>query len=198
MSEDHPTQKRCGRCKEFKNAEFFGKVKGKIRSYCRGCHNASMMNPDTRREKRCSCCREVKKVGLFGRCGARYQSHCKDCVISNSKARNSRRRETGEATSDYREYYWTKRKWVRLKSKYGVTQEQYTEVFRNQGGVCAICLRPEGDQYRGMIINLCVDHDHETGKFRGLLCRLCNIGIGRLGESAVTLRRAAEYIELNS
>lgn len=66
-----------------------------------------------------------------------------------------------------------------------------------QGYVCAICLQPEREvDYRtGNVKALAVDHDHTTGQVRGLLCFLCNTAIGKLGHSAVRLRRAAAYME---
>jgi len=56
----------------------------------------------------------------------------------------------------------------RLKSKYGITPEQYDAILAHQKGVCAICERPPKKNA------LCVDHDHKTLKVRGLLCFQCN------------------------
>ena len=61
-----------------------------------------------------------------------------------------------------------------LKAKYGITIAQYDEMFANQGGACSICLRPVGQQ------RLAVDHDHVTGRVRGLLCARCNAQLGWL------------------
>jgi hypothetical protein len=78
--------------------------------------------------------------------------------------------------------------------RYGITLEQYFELFNKQNGVCAICSRPESEILRGKIRALNVDHDHSTGKIRGLLCSECNKGIGNLGDSTEVLRRAIEYL----
>ncbi len=75
-----------------------------------------------------------------------------------------------------------------LKKKYGITQEQWQEAFVRQGGVCAICKQHQRYQ------SLATDHDHKTGKFRGLLCVQCNRGLGRFFDSPIRLRNAAEYI----
>ena len=75
---------------------------------------------------------------------------------------------------------------------YGITVEQYEEAFARQGGVCAVCGRePEEGRQKGLV----VDHDHETRRFRGLLCRLCNVGIGVLNDDPEALRAAADYVE---
>lgn len=66
------------------------------------------------------------------------------------------------------------RKW-NLKALHGLTPEQYDEMLLAQGGVCAICKRPEPSKRQA---HLSVDHDHDTGKIRGLLCFGCNISLG--------------------
>lgn len=78
----------------------------------------------------------------------------------------------------------------RLKSSYGLTLEQYDEMVENQDGVCIICGNVNENGYR-----LCVDHDHETGKIRALLCHRCNRLIGWAGEDIILLRSLANYLE---
>jgi hypothetical protein len=69
-------------------------------------------------------------------------------------------------------------------------------MLAKQNGVCAICgKRPEDDRLGH---GLAVDHDHVTGVNRGLLCRDCNIGIGKLGDSISGLMRAVRYLETRS
>jgi hypothetical protein len=60
-----------------------------------------------------------------------------------------------------------------LKSKFGITLEQYNKKFEAQKGLCAICGNPEPTNKR-----LAVDHDHETEEVRDLLCSRCNPGLG--------------------
>ncbi len=81
--------------------------------------------------------------------------------------------------------------------KFGLTLEQYNEMFKNQNGLCAICHKPEVkiDLKTGLILSLAVDHNHITGKVRGLLCRNCNVGIGYLLDSSDILRNAALYLD---
>lgn len=75
---------------------------------------------------------------------------------------------------------------------YRLTEEEYAAVLAFQGGVCAGCGRPPNG------INLAVDHDHKTGRIRGLLCWLCNRAIGIVRDKAQTLTRLGLYLAVPS
>jgi hypothetical protein len=79
------------------------------------------------------------------------------------------------------------RKWY-LKTTYGITPEDYQALYDKNNGKCYICL--ETKEYY-----LHVDHNHNTGKIRGLLCNTCNRGIGLLKDNAEIISRAARYME---
>ena len=76
---------------------------------------------------------------------------------------------------------------------YGVTREDYRTAYFRQDGLCAICGQPESTQ-RNLL--LAVDHDHVTGRFRGLLCSHCNRAIGLLRDDPVVIKSAAAYVEM--
>lgn len=76
---------------------------------------------------------------------------------------------------------------AKLVRKYGITFDEYAQMEEDQDWLCAIC-KQSSTQI------LCVDHDHETGKVRGLLCNNCNKGIGLLGDTLERLRSAAAYL----
>ena len=82
----------------------------------------------------------------------------------------------------------------RCKS-YGITVEEYEQMFEEQGGVCKICECPESNEYKGTVTMLAIDHCHKTGKVRGLLCAACNTGIGRLDDNVEKLQAAIEYLK---
>lgn len=85
----------------------------------------------------------------------------------------------------------------RLKSKYGITLEQYEEMLEKQGGVCAICKQPEVTKIKGQKMwRLAVDHCHETNKVRGLLCGKCNRGLGFFQHDVSLLSTAVKYLEV--
>jgi hypothetical protein len=73
-----------------------------------------------------------------------------------------------------------------LEVSYGITLSDYSRLYEEQEGRCAICL----EWYKV----LHVDHDHETNKVRGLLCLSCNNGLGRFRDSPERLRRAIQYL----
>ncbi len=80
--------------------------------------------------------------------------------------------------------------------KYGISLEQYNDLLRKQNGRCAICnSRPAGMQHSKT--RLCVDHEHSTGKVRGLLCGGCNIGLGHFKHNIGILKNAIKYLEEN-
>lgn len=82
----------------------------------------------------------------------------------------------------------------KLKSTYGLTLEQYYEIVKKQGNLCAACGRPlPALEDNGRLPP--VDHDHISGKVRGVLHRRCNLGIGQFEDSPELLRLAAEYLE---
>lgn len=84
--------------------------------------------------------------------------------------------------------------------KRGITLAQYDAMLQVQGGLCAICQRPE-TKFRkdtGAIFNLAIDHDHVTGKNRALLCTKCNALLGMAGDSITVIKSAIEYLKESS
>lgn len=79
-----------------------------------------------------------------------------------------------------------------LRKVHGITIEVYYEMLSSQGGGCAICGTPPRD-VRGMRY-LHVDHDHETGRIRGLLCTNCNTAIGLLGDDPRRMIDGSKYL----
>ena len=84
------------------------------------------------------------------------------------------------------------RKRKRIK-KYGITEAQYDAMLAQQGGQCSIC-RSDSPARRDSDIPLVVDHDHDTGEVRGLLCSLCNSGLGMFREQESFLQEAIAYL----
>lgn len=83
----------------------------------------------------------------------------------------------------------------KLKKHFGISHREYEKLREQQNGVCAICQQPEQILMFGKKMRLAVDHCHDTGAVRGLLCANCNRGIGLLKDNPEWLRRAADYIE---
>lgn len=78
--------------------------------------------------------------------------------------------------------------------KYGMSLIDYRLMQWAQGDVCRICGKPETDTNNGVVKRLAVDHCHETGEVRGLLCARCNRAIGLMDDDASRLLSAVEYL----
>jgi hypothetical protein len=81
-----------------------------------------------------------------------------------------------------------------IYARYGITHKWYEELFQQQGCVCAICKQPEQAKLNGKVKRLAVDHCHDTGKVRGLLCCKCNTAIGLLDHDVQKIDAAQAYI----
>jgi hypothetical protein len=132
--------------------------------------------------KLCSTCGENKDLSLFDR-DPRYKSgHRSQCIKCN---------QTGKIRS-------TLQKNLR---KYGLSIEEYEARVDGQGGLCKICRQPETRITRPnakvplkFTPRLAVDHDHRTGKIRGLLCHKCNVGLGNFNDNKELLLAAYKYL----
>lgn len=139
--------------------------------------------------KTCSKCKEEKPESEFypdKRRDSKLCSRCKRCgAVYSAEWRN---RNPHKA----KERYWGNRDFERerhLKRKYGITLSDYADMLSKQNGSCAICRAPEPENR-----TLDVDHDHATGRVRGLLCTSCNRMLGHSGDNAENLVRAAQYL----
>lgn len=106
---------------------------------------------------------------------------CKPC-------RTAATREWAERNPDDWERHLRK---SHLKRKYGITVEEADALLEKQGGKCAICSVTEGDS-RGFRMH--IDHDHATGVVRGILCNLCNSGLGQFRDNPDLLTKAIAYL----
>ncbi len=150
--------------------------------------------------KMCHECGEWKprETGFY-----RTASRCKPCHNVYTAARDAANPEDVKARmkrhnakryqrEDYRERSLESARRSKLKNRYGLTPDEYDEMFEAQSGRCAICgSPPEGKR-------LSVDHDHQTDEVRGLLCQPCNLVLGSV--EALLLRcpeafeRVKEYL----
>lgn len=141
--------------------------------------------------KRCPCCGEIKPTTGFSRrknngkwC---FDSYCKDC--RNKKDKKYRLDNPEKFKRKYRKHS--------LKKKYGITIEDKERMLKNQGYKCAICCEELflfGDlKDKNKIAR--VDHNHDTGEVRGLLCDKCNRGLGFFRDNEEYLINAASYLK---
>lgn len=91
----------------------------------------------------------------------------------------------------------SERRFIRKPTRYlDITILEYWDLYELQQGLCAICEQPERETRLGTIKRLSIDHDHATGKIRGLLCSICNKPLKSKNEEALQwLNKAIKYIE---
>lgn len=107
--------------------------------------------------------------------------------------REWRRLNPDKVQASYKKHHPQKRISSRF-ARYGITEEQYQQMLSDQDNVCAICVtNTPGRNHE----NFHVDHDHETGKIRGLLCDKCNRGLGYFNDNPDVLEEAVRYLENN-
>lgn len=133
---------------------------------------------------------ERKKAGTLGlklksckNCNQEFQQR-KSTQFCCSKLCSSALYRRGMAPSKRRAYA--------LRYTYGLTEQQWSDMFYKQGEKCAVC-RLTLD-----VSETATDHDHATGKVRGILCRKCNLGLGYFDDDQEKLRFAAEYLAISS
>jgi Recombination endonuclease VII len=152
--------------------------------------------------KTCNRCLDEKPLSSFYRAKRMkdgYRNDCKDCfndwhnAYSRERSKNPEIAETRrEKAKAYREKKpEVSREWALLR-KFNITLSEYNAILEAQGGVCAICGEPERSRRKSY---LAVDHCHETGKVRGLLCNQCNVGLGALGDSIEGIEAALNYLK---
>lgn len=133
--------------------------------------------------KVCTGCRRRRRLTSFA--GKTHVQPCKWC----------KRERQNEPTANVAHRERCKR--GHQLRRYGITAERYAAMFEAQCGLCALCHEPEKARNNGdgEVRRLAVDHDHETGVVRSLLCSRCNAGLGNFDDDPAALRAAADYLE---
>jgi hypothetical protein len=147
-----------------------------------------------RQSKKCRKCGIVKPRAEFTvrQSGPRIghlAAYCKSCSVTRAKVAKER------DPSIYRRVEWPSK----LKRLYGITVEDYNRILAEQGGACALCgsTTPESGsrKYKRTVRSVFdVDHNHKTGKVRGLLCTRCNRLVGLANDDLTTAKRLVEYL----
>jgi len=160
--------------------------------------------------KRCRLCNQTKPLDAFyAMKGMRdgHRNECKTCTLERRRAAYAANPQpTIERVQAWRDanperYAENQRRYkstidypavmraAHLKRKYGISVEQYEARLREQGGGCAVCARPPK-----LGTSLHVDHDHETGCVRGLLCFSCNAALGHFQDDLDRIDAALHYV----
>ena len=167
-------------CPVCKNKRYYKTKQGLQRGLnkpCKSCSNSIQVggkgNLYKGTQKLCPTCNVRKPLTDFfkypsGHC----YSHCKDCGKQKSK--------------DYSNI-------VYRYSKYGITKEDFEAKLQKQDNTCAVCKEKFSN-----LSKIKIDHDHETGTVRGLLCHSCNVALGHFKDNVDILKTAIKYIKIGN
>ena len=184
----------CGKHEAFFSGTYRGRTRAGVQSHrryfkCRECLQSFSLDANdcvtvlhARRVhacrltvKTCTKCRNEKPIDSFPlktNDSILRASHCRQCR-NESRARHSR---------------------TNPNEMYGLTADRYQQLLKQQNGKCAIC-NGQANSSRIKHTELCIDHCHETGVVRGLLCSRCNLGIGNFGDNIELMLAAVEYLK---
>ena len=126
--------------------------------------------------RKCYRCKEIKDLNKFPKHNGKPYGKayiCKPCAVEKQQGLYTKQ-ETK-----------VKNRKANLKRKYNLTLEGYDDILKNQNYSCKIC-SDEND--------LVVDHCHDTGSVRGILCRKCNSGLGMFKDDKILLQNATDYL----
>lgn len=164
--------------------------------------------------KQCNKCNDVKVFADFPRsktAPSGYAYECKACMAERARLRRqkdpdkqkayqkSRSKENAEYARKWRKenkerHKQNKRRFY-LKDKYNITTDLYDEMRTLQDCKCYICGKHENDIPNAGPTALNVDHCHDTGQVRKLLCMSCNIALGKVNDDVEILQRCIDYIK---
>jgi len=172
----------CRHCNTNKKEEQYNKST----SRCNNCESKRKLKyKDTPKidvtEKECFTCKKTKSLGDFHndrRTPTGKTSSCKECASERMKrwywdASSARKQSIKEGT---------------LRRSFGISLDEYYRMLEDQKGFCVICGNKDKTRY------LAVDHNHETGEIRGLLCSQCNTGLGCFKDNLQLLTNAYDYL----
>jgi hypothetical protein len=139
---------------------------------------------------RCKSCRLLKSKQYYEDNRERKKAYQAEYALTHKEAYRANARKWYEKNREgkYRD--------TRLRRTYGISLEEYNKMLKEQKGVCDICGREERAIHNKSkkVKHLTVDHCHNTGKVRGLLCSTCNTGIGNLQDNIETVEAALGYL----
>jgi len=115
-------------------------------------------------------------------------------IAARTRSKNRQyHRDRSKAWYRANKAYCKKKRRAACLKQYGLTPKEFDKKLAEQGGTCAICTGPPANRWN----RYAVDHDHETGKNRGLLCARCNLAIGQLQENEDIMKKCIEYLRLH-
>lgn len=166
----------------------------KVCTKCLVSKDVKQFNIDnTKFDKRHKNCKDCRKITI----SKYYLNNKNKCQIATKTWQNNninRYKQTTKLRNARKAPY--KRNWY-LLNKYNISEADYLRFYKKQKGRCAICKDKENLGYKttNTIRKLAVDHCHNTGKIRGLLCFHCNTSLGKFKDNIKLLKRAINYLQ---
>ena len=154
----------------------------------------NLITDDAWQKRKCTKCGEFKFAdGFGGETRQWHWNHCPDCKIADTRRNYRERHQKGDLGNKrqnayrYRSVYrnrniamppeitavtrQAKRRWIHARNRYGISKIDWLVLYHKQGGLCAICRRER------LTFSSDIEHNHATGKVRGLACHRCNMGM---------------------
>lgn len=138
-------------------------------------------------DKICACCKRELPLESFGKNKQKKDgkySYCRKCCAEKYKTYLQK----NPGMKKKQGYKLHRCKSADLKRRHNLSVKEYDEILFFQGGVCKICANPPNGTA------LAVDHNHFTGKIRGLLCRDCNLGLGKFHDNILLMEKGLGYL----
>jgi Recombination endonuclease VII len=146
--------------------------------------------------KKCIGCGETKDLSLFAVVKKNKDGHsgkCKQCIHERWKAWYESNAEAKKNNAEANKKYYNselgqQRAFEKRLKKYNLTEQQYQDLFEVSNGLCQICKEENATD---------IDHNHQTGEVRGLLCPKCNKALGGFKDDPELLKSAIEYLNIS-
>lgn len=157
-----------------------------------------MLSLVSEQTKHCPKCKQDKFFSAFGKDRSKrfgLSSYCLDCAAATRK--QNYRKNPEQEKQKLKNYYRANKErslGYSLKALYGLSVPEYKELLAQQNHTCKICKTHEKNLKR----RLFVDHCHETGRVRGLLCQHCNTMLGNAKDNVLVLQSAISYLSSSS
>lgn len=146
--------------------------------------------------KQCTRCGKHKSLDAFHKQGMGQRPNCKECERDRKRAAYARMPDAKKKGVSRRSRDWHREhpgasRDIRLKSMYGVTEADVAQMYADQHGICPVCGKPLTWDEKN------IDHNHETGRVRGLVHSYCNTGVGFLDNYRGRISEIMAYLGWN-
>lgn len=202
--------KLCKACGQTKSLDDFHNDRSKPDGknfYCKSCMNAKTRKYAAQPPRRidpegmrtCNHCKVLKPLSEYHASKAHHDGiarRCKTCSFElHAEWRRTHLAEAAAAQKKWREANPGRASDIHIQKNYGLPFGSYDRMFAEQNGQCAICHTTEAGGKGGKTGRFHVDHCHDTGAVRGLLCHGCNVSLGHFKHSEEILLSAIQYLK---